>query len=109
MNKKIKYLGVMFVSTLLAALGQLFFKYAFNTPGQFIPWFIVSILAYGFSTVIYLIVLSRVHLSWAYGIGGLSYIFATILAATVLLEPIPLLRWVGVLAIFIGVVIIGMT
>ncbi len=69
----------------------------------------VGIVSYLFSTVIYFYVLSRVHLSFAYSMGGLSYIFAVILAALFLNESVPFLRWVGVLTIAFGVVLIGLS
>ena len=53
----------------------------------------------------YFYVLSRAHLTWVYGIGGLAYIFAVILANFI--ETVPLLRWVGVIVITIGVALIG--
>ena len=98
--------SILLVSTMLGAVGQLFFKYAFTT-GPLPLWMAVGLGAYLLSTVFYFIVLSRAHLSWTYGIGGLSYVFATILAATVLGEAIPPLRWAGVGVIFLGVVLIG--
>ncbi len=94
-------------TTLLGALGQLLFKYAFVHNSMFIEWFALAVIAYGFSTIGYFYVLSRVHLSWAYGIGGLAYIFATFLAYFVLAESIPPLRWIGVIIITVGVVLIG--
>jgi len=107
MKSKLNLIVVLFFSTLLGAIGQLLFKYAFNDKPQLLPYFTIAIIAYLASTVLYFYVLSRVHLSWAYGIGGLSYIFTVILAAFVLMEKVPLLRWIGVIVITIGVVIIG--
>ena len=96
-------------STLLGAMGQFFFKYAFMSNALFAELLGMGIAAYLVSTVIYFYVLSRVHLSFAYSMGGLSYIFAVILAALFLKEPVPLLRWVGVITIAIGVVFIGLS
>lgn len=104
-----KYLALMLLSTTLAAVGQLFFKESLGSSGVIIALFAVGFIAYALSTVVYLTVLSRAHLSWTYGIGGLSYVMATIFAATVLSETVPLLRWAGVLVIFAGVVLIGLS
>ncbi len=109
MENRKRNLGLLLVSTLLGAFGQFFFKYAFNVPSSLWLWLFVGLVAYAASTLIYITVLSRSHLSWAYGIGGLAYIFATILAATVLMEDIPLIRWIGVGVIFVGVVLIGLS
>jgi uncharacterized membrane protein len=108
-DSKIKYIGMLFVSTMLAAIAQLSFKYAFDTTGSLIIFLIIGLIGYGLSTLIYFMVLSRSHLSWAYGVGGLSYIFATILAVTILSESVTPLRWIGVIVIFIGVILIGMS
>ncbi len=108
-KNKWKYILMVLVSTTLGAVGQLYFKESLAASGIVIPLLAVGFLAYALSTVIYLVVLSRTHLSWTYGIGGLGYIMATIFAATILSESVPLLRWVGVFVIFVGVVLIGMS
>lgn len=107
-NEKIRNASLLVGSTMLGALGQLFFKYSFSSS-MFAEWLFIGLVAYGFGTIIYFYVLSRVHLSWAYGIGGLSYIFATFLAYFVLAESVPPLRWAGVVIITIGVVLIGLS
>ena len=109
MNSKRGLIGVLFVSTLLGAVGQLMFKYAFVDKPELMPYFSIAVLAYLASTIFYFYALSRTHLSWAYSIGGLSYIFTVLLAAFVLMEHVPLLRWLGVIVITIGVVIIGLS
>lgn len=101
-------IALLVVSTLLGAIGQFFYKYALGSS-SLILWIGVGILFYVISTVIYLTVLSRSHLSWAYGLNGLSYIFATVFAAAILLENVPLLRWAGVGIIFLGVILIGLS
>ena len=53
--------------------------------------------------------MSRVHLSWAYTIGGMGYVIAIVLAAVVLGEPVSALRWAGILVITLGVVLIGLS
>ncbi len=106
-DEKRTIIPILICTTLLGAVGQLLFKYAFVNSGAFVEWFILAVVAYGVSSIGYFYVLSRVHLSWAYGIGGLSYIFATILAYFVLAESIPPLRWLGVVIITVGVVMIG--
>ena len=100
---------MLLVSATLGAVGQLFFKEALSTVGIFAFYLLIGLIAYFLSTVIYLTVLSRTHLSWTYGISGLSYVIATIFAYTFLAETIPLLRWAGVFVIFIGVVLIGLS
>lgn len=108
-SNKSKYILFLLCSTFLGALGQFFFKGAFDNAGLFAELLIIGLVSYVFSTVFYFYVLSRTHLSWAYSIGGLSYIFTVILARFALGESVPLLRWVGVLIITVGVVLIGLS
>lgn len=102
----------LLASTFLGALGQLLFKFGLNIVGMPLSlafWVGMGFAFYALSTVIYILVLSRTHLSWAYGIGGLSYIFATIFAFYILMENIPLARWIGIGVIFAGVLLIGLS
>lgn len=108
-SERAQNLGLLFFSTLLSAGGQLLFKYAFDNSAWLVAGIAAGLVAYVLSTMIYFTVLSRVHLSWAYGIGGLSYVFATIFAAFILFENIPIVRWIGVGVIFLGVILIGLS
>ncbi len=108
-NARLVNVILLFISTFMGAVGQFIFKYAFGVPAYLVYLLLFGLLIYFLSTLIYLYVLSRSHLSWAYGIGGLSYIFTTIFAAFILFENVPLLRWIGVGVIFLGVVLIGLS
>ncbi len=96
---------MLLASTSLGAAGQFLFK--LSVLGDGITYLILAagVLAYFFSTIVYFYVLSRAHLSWTYGIGGLSYIFTVVLANFI--ETVPFMRWVGVVIITIGVLLIG--
>ena len=108
MNNKKIFILLLIVSTVLGAVGQLLFKLGLQSSGAFLVlYLIIGIIAYGFSTVVYLYVLGRTHLSWTYGLGGLSYIFASIFALVFINEPITLLRWIGILTIAGGTALIG--
>ncbi len=99
---KIKYQNIilLLISTFLGAVGQFFFK--FSLSNKLIFAFVFGLIIYGVSSLIYFYVISKAHISWAYGMGGFSYIFAVILAST-FIEKIPLLRWIGVIIITSGV------
>ena len=107
-NEKMRNVSFLILSTFLGAIGQFLFKYSFGSY-SFVAFLTLGVVAYFASTLVYFYVLSRVHLSWAYSLGGLSYIFATIFAATILSEAVTPLRWIGVSVIFVGVLFIGMT
>jgi uncharacterized membrane protein len=106
-SKKI-FLILLVVSTVLGGIGQFLFKYAFIDHNLDIT-IALGLGVYAISTAIYFYVLSRVHLSWAYGLSGISYILAVIFAATLLAEHVSPLRWAGVLVIAIGVVCVSLS
>ena len=109
-KNKTKYALALVCSTLLGAIGQVVFKYGLGLSGiGLAEWLGLGIVVYGFSTIVYFYILSRVHLSWAYGIGGLSYIFATLMAYFFLSDSVPPLRWAGIIVITIGVILIGIS
>ncbi len=111
MNKKIYYIGISVLAAILGALGQLMFKYSLNIFNVKIDFgFVVllfGIILYGLSTLAYFYVLSKMHLSWAYSIGGTSYIITVIFSKFILLENVPYLRWLGVFVILSGIIIVG--
>lgn len=105
-----KVLAMILVgSTFLGGLGQFLFKVGLNSSNTLllIAFIAFGILSYGLSTALYFFALSRAHLSWVYSFGGLSYIFATLFA--LLIEPVPLLRWIGIIIIVIGTALIGIS
>ncbi len=107
-SKKI-LVSILITSTFLGGLGQFLFKIGLNNHNSFILLLFVFLgfLSYSLSTVFYFFALSRAHLSWVYGFGGLSYIFASLLASFI--EPVPLLRWLGIFIIAVGTALIGIS
>jgi uncharacterized membrane protein len=107
-DRKLIIIALLIVSTLLGGVGQFLFKDAFLDSHIFLT-LAAGLGAYAISTAIYFYVLSRVHLSWAYSITGISYVVAVFLAAALLFENVTMLRWAGVLVIAIGVVFVGIS
>ncbi|MGC8776549.1 MAG: hypothetical protein ACP5P2_01220 [Candidatus Micrarchaeia archaeon] len=108
-TKKEVLVLVLVMSTFLGGLGQFMFKLGLNSQSSILMAILLTlgIISYLLSTVFYFFALSRAHLSWVYSFGGLSYIFASLLA--MLIEPVPLLRWLGILVIAIGTSLIGIS
>ena len=92
----------------LGAVGQLLFKYGV-LGGVSLLYLIPGLVIYAVSTAIYFTVLSRSHLSWAYGLNGISYVVTVFLALAFLHENIPVIRWVGVGVIAVGAALIGLS
>jgi len=66
-----------------------------------------GIAAYGLSAILWLILLSRLALSYIYPAVSLGYVLAVLISWAVLKEDVPLLRWLGVLIICFGVYLVG--
>lgn len=101
-------LMIVILSALLASFGQLLFKLGLIMQVDLF-YLGAGILAYILSTFLFLYVISKVHLSWAYGVGGLSYVFASLLAFFVLSEQISSIRWIGIVIITMGVALVGLS
>ncbi len=71
------------------------------------PLVIGGLGLYAFSAVVWLTVLSRVPLSFAYPLVALSYAFTPLLASFLLGESLPSLRWLGIVTICLGVFIVS--
>lgn len=61
------------------------------------------------SAFFWLLVLSRVPLSFAYPFVGLTYVLITLFGKFVLHESVPGLRWAGLALIITGILIVGRT
>ncbi|MGH2753085.1 MAG: EamA family transporter [Actinomycetota bacterium] len=69
----------------------------------------VGLFLFGISALFWLVVLSRVPLSVAYPIVGISYILIVLFARVFLNEHVPTLRWAGVVVVAMGIAIIGLS
>jgi len=102
----------------LISLGQVFLKTGLEKFGKLTPSdffsrrivemikeknLVLGVILYAISTLLWLIILSRVELSFAYPLVALSYLFGVIFAKIFLGESISLLRWIGALIIILGV------
>lgn len=57
------------------------------------------------STVLWLVVLNRTELSYAYVLGSLNYVIIPLVSQHVFAEPIGRLRLIGIAVIFLGVLL----
>jgi drug/metabolite transporter (DMT)-like permease len=70
---------------------------------------ILGLLLFVISAVSWLLVLSRVPLSFAYPFAGLTYLLITLFGRFVLQEQVPALRWLGIALIIAGILLVGKT
>lgn len=86
----------------------------FSRPlGTFVKMFsnwkvFIGLCFYFVSAVIWMIVLSRVDLSFAYPIIGINFVFVLLMSRFLLGEQVSVLRWAGAVIIFIGVSLVGL-
>lgn len=103
------------LNTLLMVCGQILFKLGSNgkTLNKFSdivslvlsPLILLALVLYAGTTLLWLSILSRVKLSYAYPIQALAFPIVLIASAIIFHEQIPFNRWLGVIIIFAGVYI----
>lgn len=120
-------IGLILSSVCLAALAQLTLKHGMNQvtadgggsaaglnadslKAMATNLSVIGGLAiFGISAVIWLLVLSRASLSFAYPFASLSYLLIVLADRFVLHEQVPPLRWAGVAFIMAGIVLVAQT
>lgn len=117
---------LLIASVTLAVAGQLTLKSAMEKVGRIgtaevsaplttikkvasEPLLWIGLFLFGVSAVFWLVVLSHVPLSVAYPVVGLSYILIVGFSRFVLHESVPMMRWLGVLVVAIGIGVIGLS
>ena len=119
----IKYIPLILTGVLLNAFAQLFLKKGMISIGHFdftltnaIPigfqaatnlaiW--VGLICYVVSVVVWLLVLSRVDVSYAYPFLSVGYIVTTVIGYAYFNENITLYRLLGVALICLGVIFVA--
>ena len=105
-----------------AAVGQMILKIGMTQVGElkfsdglvnifsrtFSNLYVLGGLAFfGVNALLWLVVLSREKLSFAYPMVAFAYIVTILLSKFVLHEDIPLLRWSGLAVIIVGILMIA--
>lgn len=111
---------VLLFAILLGATGQIALKTGVNLLGEkpavgvvlksiLTPWVFAGFTCYAMSSLLYLMALSRLDLSYAYPLVALSYVIVTFLSWKFLGETVPLLRVAGLAVVCMGVVIVALS
>lgn len=110
---------IIFIPIIIAAIAQIILKLGIGSadittglPGFFIktltsPIVILGLGLYGLGAILWLIVLSREDVSFAYPLVSFAYILAILLSAVFLKEHITPGRIIGSLIIMLGIFIIA--
>lgn len=116
-------IGLILLSVILAAVAQLTLKYGMNQvrdasgavgfSGDSLrdiattPAVWLGLLIFGLSAVVWLAVLSRASLSFAYPFAALTYALIVLFDLFFLHEQVPAIRWAGVFCIMTGIVLVA--
>ena len=103
------------LNTVLMATGQMLFKYGSSGKSitgvidiiklLFSPIVLLALCLYGGTTILWLYILSKTPMSFAYPIQALAFPIVLIASMFLFHEPIPAMRWIGVFIIIVGVFI----
>jgi drug/metabolite transporter (DMT)-like permease len=120
-NKNMKDFLLLFFNVLLTVIGQILFKHGMNMIGRISsmqdaigkltqaflnPYILSGIAIYGFTTLVWLVILSRVKLSIAYPMLSSGYVLSILFSWMLFKESIPKVRIIGALIICIGVYLV---
>jgi multidrug transporter EmrE-like cation transporter len=114
-------LALILTSVFFGVIGQLAMKKGMNTVGFislqdifskkffsiiFEKYVFIGVLMYGLASIIWLVVLSQVELSYAYPLIGLGYILVAILSKVLFNESLTFFKIVGIFLIAFGAYLI---
>lgn len=71
------------------------------------PLLLAGLVLYGVGALAWIAVLSRLNLSVAYPFLALNFVLIALVSRFVLGEEIPLLRWVGIGCIVVGILVVA--
>lgn len=121
-NNLMKDYILLFFNVLLTVVGQMLLKKGVLTVGRinsfrelisklteviFNPYVMGGISIYGFTTFVWLVILSRVKLSIAYPMLSLGYVLVIPFSWLVFKETIPMARIIGAILICIGIYLVA--
>ncbi|MCL4502948.1 MAG: EamA family transporter [Deltaproteobacteria bacterium] len=121
----VKYLvlALIMLDVALNVTGQLSLKYGMSKVGNFAlslstlppvfvqaafnPYVILGLVCYGLGFMVWLLVLAKCEVSYAYPLISLGYVFTAVLARLLIGETVNLTRMSGILVICAGVFLVA--
>lgn len=110
------------IPVMAAAVGQMILKIGMGQVGEIKltenlwgslmkmatnPYVVGGLAFFGVNAFLWLVVLSKEKLSFAYPMVAFAYVVTVLLAKYVLHEDIPSLRWAGLATIIVGILMIA--
>ncbi|HBY94942.1 MAG: hypothetical protein M5U01_18880 [Ardenticatenaceae bacterium] len=71
------------------------------------PLVLFGFLLYGVGALAWVVVLSRLDLSYAYPFLALNFVLVAIVSQVVLSESVPMVRWLGIGCICVGILLVA--
>lgn len=119
----LKNLLLIGMTVCLNTAGQFMMKAGINKIGKielsrfldYVPRVVTSgfviggFFAYAVSAALWIVILSRAELSWAFPMVSLSYVLTAIFSPVLLGESFSVHRFIGILVICLGVFLVGRT
>ena len=120
-----KSLFLILAAPAVGTIGQMFLKFGMRKVGEITllelknntfsvilsmlsnPWFLIAIPLYAGGFILWLIILSKFNLSFAYPFLALFFIMVPLVSSLILGEYVSILRWAGSFVILSGIVLIG--
>jgi len=114
-----RLLLIAIVQSILLCGGQVLLKLAMQRAGAFSWtldfivrnltnwWLLACGICYGAATLLWLYIIKHFPFSMAYPMISLSYVFGMLAAILVFHEEVPITRWMGVLLIIGGCILIA--
>jgi len=114
-------LGLLLLAILLASLGQILMKLGLKSLGpaagatEALKAIVTNaavfggFASYGLSSLVYIIAISKLPLSYAYPMVAISYVIVVVLSWMLLNEQVPPLRIAGLAVIIVGVVLLALS
>jgi len=117
---KSKNIIMMITAITMGSIAQLLLKLGMNLFGEltdltsiiialFTPLVFTGVMLYFASSLIWLVVLSKTELSYAYPFVAISYALVAILSYLLLNEALPLIRVLGIGVITAGVMMVSLS
>lgn len=116
-------LGLIFLDVLLNVAGQLSLKFGMSKMGNFAlsaanlpavffkaafnPYVLMGLFCYGLGFLVWLIVLAKAEVSYAYPMISLGYVLTALLAWQLFGENVTFIRMAGIVVTCLGVFIIA--
>ncbi|MBI2102576.1 EamA family transporter [Candidatus Woesearchaeota archaeon] len=105
-------IGLTVLSTFVGAVGALFLKFSISRKKGYhssliSPYLCGGLLFYGLSALLFVFALRFGDLSFLYPFAALSYVWVAFLSVYFLQERITSYRWLGILFIMMGIILLG--